>query len=109
VTYAPPVEGRATWSLVLGVGSVVLLCGCPPGSLITGLAGLVLAVGSRRSIARSQGALNGDGVAFAGVITSVIGGGTGALAILVFAGYVLLYGWGIMNAVLNQPSPTPVP
>ncbi|MCC5952007.1 MAG: DUF4190 domain-containing protein [Acidimicrobiia bacterium] len=63
---APRTNTNAVWSLVLGIVSIVM---CP----LTGLVGIPLGVSARRKIRESNGQETGDGLALAGIITSVVG------------------------------------
>jgi hypothetical protein len=92
---------------VLGVASLVALCGCPIVSVVTGIVALVLGIGSRRAIAESQGTLTGEGVALGGLITGAIGGGLGLLATVAAIVYVILVAAGISSGAIPFPSPTP--
>ena len=66
-----PTDGRATTSLVLGIVSLVSSM-CYMG-FIFGIPAVILGVLSRREIARSSGALGGQGVALGGIITGAFG------------------------------------
>jgi len=57
------------WGMILGIVSIVF---CYLGVLI-GPAGIVLSVMGRKEIKRSNGAETGDGMAVAGLITSIVG------------------------------------
>ena len=70
--YAQPVtSGRATTILVLGIASLVLMCGYGIG-VIPGIIALVLAPGARREIKASGGRLTGESQINAGVVCSWI-------------------------------------
>src|SRR5262245_6544726 len=86
--YPAPNEGRATISLVLGIISLVALCLCQPVSLVCGAIAFFLGMGSRQRIQQSQGALGGDGMALAGLITGAIGGGLGAVFTVLLIVYI---------------------
>jgi hypothetical protein len=64
---APPTNGKATTSLVLGICGVLL---CP---LILSIPALVLGYQARREIDASQGASGGRGQAVAGIVLGWIG------------------------------------
>jgi len=67
---APPKNNaKAMWGMILGIVSIVF---CYLGVLI-GPAGIVLSVMGRKEIKRSNGAETGDGMAVAGLITSIVG------------------------------------
>lgn len=65
-TAPPQTSGSAVASLVLGILSLVM---CP----ITAIPGLVLGISARRRIRDSAGRETGDGLAVAGVVTSILG------------------------------------
>ena len=69
--YAPPprTNQKAMWGMILGIVSIVF---CYVGLLI-GPAGIILSVLGRKDIKRSNGAQTGDGMAIAGLITSIVG------------------------------------
>src|SRR5215216_1576465 len=63
---APPTNGKATTSLVLGICGIVL---CP---LVLSIPALVLGYQSRREIDRSNGATGGRGMAVAGLVLGLL-------------------------------------
>jgi hypothetical protein len=67
----PRTSGRAIAVLVLGIVSLVLLCGYGVG-IITAIVGLALAPGAKREIRESQGAVTGESFVRAGVVCSWI-------------------------------------
>ncbi|KRC63481.1 hypothetical protein ASE12_01115 [Aeromicrobium sp. Root236] len=69
--YAPPprTNQKAMWGMIVGIVSIVF---CYVGVLI-GPAGIILSVMGRKDIKRSNGAETGDGMAIAGLITSIAG------------------------------------
>ncbi len=78
-------NGMAVTSLVLGLLSLVV---CAPA----GIAGLITGTVARRRIAESAGAEKGEGMALAGVITSVVGVVLWGLGLLLIAAVVFLGG-----------------
>ena len=78
---APPTNGKATTSLVLGICGVLL---CP---LVLSIPALVLAYQARREIDTSNGASGGRGMAVAGIVLGWVGlvFGLLILAFFVFA------------------------
>lgn len=98
--YTPPVtnDGKAVASLVLGILSMV----CCMGAL-TGIPAIILGALSKRDISRSGGALGGEGLAIAGMIT-------GGLSTLGTIAYAIFYIALIGTAVATSPSyPTYAP
>ena len=71
-TPAPPNEGLAVASMVVGIVSIVLSCGYGIGLLGSPVA-LVMGRVSMKRIDRSQGQLGGRGMAQAGFILGIIG------------------------------------
>lgn len=67
----PGNEQLAVVSLVLGVVSVPLACCCYIG-LLTGIAAAVTGFMARKKIDESQGMLEGDGMALAGIVLGII-------------------------------------
>jgi drug/metabolite transporter (DMT)-like permease len=64
---APPTNGKATTSLVLGICGILL---CP---LVLSIPALVIGYKARREIDRSSGATGGRGLAVAGIVLGWIG------------------------------------
>ncbi len=62
-----PTSERATWAVILGVGSI-FCCG-----LFTGIPAIVLGISARRQVRESGGRLEGDGLAVAGIVTGIVG------------------------------------
>lgn len=79
-----PTDTKATVSLVLGIISVVSLF-CYGIGFFFGVPAFILGLMSRRSIARSEGALGGGGMALAGAVT----GGIGAALSLLYVGAIV--------------------
>jgi hypothetical protein len=67
---AAPANPKATWSLVLGIVSVVL-CLCPITGIAGGIAAIVLAGQAKRASAASG--QEGAGMATAGLVLGIIG------------------------------------
>jgi hypothetical protein len=82
-------SGKATAVMVLGIVSVVLMCGYGIG-LIPAIVALVLAPGARREIEASGGRLQGEGQIKAGVICSWVAVGVVALGVLAIVAIVLI-------------------
>src|SRR5262249_18548843 len=64
---APPTDGKATASLVLGILSLVGM------NLLAGIPAIILGHMSRSSIRKSMGRVKGDGMALAGLIMGYAG------------------------------------
>lgn len=97
---APVQSGKAIAALVLGLLS--LMC-C--GGLLTGAPAIVLGLMAHRDIQRSEGAIDGSGLAITGVITGAIGTfGSIAYLVLNLAGV-----WAISRAVPTAPTWAPSP
>ncbi|MFL6089008.1 MAG: alpha/beta fold hydrolase [Aeromicrobium sp.] len=92
---APPISGKAIWSLVLGIASVVLVFGC---GLLTGIPAVVLGFSAKRDVALSGGAERGRGIAIAGIVTGVVG-------MLVSALFLLAVGAGIWSSHDDSAAP----
>jgi len=69
-TGLPATNGKATASLAVGIGSLVLSWCCGLG--IAGIVAIVLGVKARGEIRDSHGAQEGDGFALGGIITGAI-------------------------------------
>lgn len=80
INQSAPYNQKAVWSLVLGILSIIC-CG-----IFTGIPGWILAVIAKKEI-RSTGE-QGDGMATAGLITSIVGVG---LMILAIVAYVIIF------------------
>ena len=65
----PKTSGKATTSLALGVGSLVLFC----VGFLLGIPAIIVGMRARKEIRNSQGRLSGDGLALGGIITGVLG------------------------------------
>lgn len=90
--YAPGGQGAgglAIAALVVGIGSIVMLCIFFPLSIPTGIAGIVLGVLARKQV--KAGTAGGAGMALAGLICGVVGL---ALGVLFVAGIAALLGFG---------------
>jgi hypothetical protein len=95
--FAPPPQndGKAIASLVLGILSLV---GC--FGALAGIPAVILGLLAKRDIARSQGAIGGDGLALGGIIT-------GALSTILSIGLFIFYIVVIATAVASAPTYTP--
>jgi hypothetical protein len=80
--YSSPTDTGAIVSLVMGIVSIVMLCACALVSPVLGGGALIVGLLARQRIARSQGALAGQGISMAGIVTGVAGGGLGVLLIV---------------------------
>ena len=85
----PPNEGLAVGSLVVGIASLVLACGYGIG-LVGSPVALVLGRVSMKRIDQSQGQLGGRGLAQAGFILGIIGTVLLVLAIAVVVVIVII-------------------
>lgn len=100
--HAPAQSGKAVAALVLGICSI-MCC----GGILLGLPAVILGFMGRKDIQKSDGAMDGNGLAVAGIVTGGIGT-FGSIAYGVF--YVVLF----MTASSATPSspyypPTPYP
>src|ERR1700692_3979535 len=95
--FAPPPQndGKAIASLVLGILSLV---GC--FGALAGIPAVILGFLSKRDIAKSAGALGGEGLALGGIIT-------GALSTILSIGLFIFYVAIIGAAVASTPTYTP--
>jgi len=96
----PSQSAKAIVSLVLGLLSVVC-CGGP----LTGIPAIVLGLLARRDIMRSDGRVDGNGVAITGVIT-------GAFGTFVVVAYIVLNVmgvWAISKSIPTAPTWAPTP
>jgi hypothetical protein len=64
----PAQSGKAVASLVLGICSIMCCAG-----ILTGLPAIVLGFMGRKDVLKSEGALDGSGLAVAGIVTGMIG------------------------------------
>ena len=89
--YAPvaPTSGMAIVSLVLGIMSVPSSCSYGIG-LVLAVPAIITGNMARREVARSQGTIQGDGLALAGVVLGWVGAGIAALWILMIGGFISL-------------------
>ncbi len=87
--YAPRTSVAAIASLILGILGLIQVL-----PLIGSIAGLILGYAAKNEIARSNGAISGEGLAKAGIILGWIGVGLAVivmcLVVLVFAGLLTL-------------------
>lgn len=90
-------DGKAVASLVLGIMSMACCTG-----ILTAIPAIILGVLARRDIMRSQGALGGEGMAIAGIVT-------GGIATLGTIAYFIFYVAIIGAAVATTPSSPPPP
>jgi len=99
--FAPPPQndGKAIASLVLGILSLV---GC--FGALAGIPAVILGFLAKRDIARSQGAIGGDGLALGGIIT---GGLSTVLSIGLFIFYVAVIGAAVASTPTYTPTYTP--
>jgi hypothetical protein len=81
-------SGLAVAILVLGIVSVLMMCGYGIG-LVPAVVALCLAPGARREIAASGGAVTGEGMVRAGVICSWVAVGV-SLALIAFVVLVVV-------------------
>lgn len=96
----PAQSGKAIASLVLGLLSIVCC-----GGLLTGIPAIVFGLIGRRDIMRSEGALDGTGVAVTGVVTGAIGTFCSvAYIILNVAGI-----WAVSKSIPTAPTWAPPP
>jgi pimeloyl-ACP methyl ester carboxylesterase len=92
----PPTNAKATWALVLGIGSLVLAFCC--GFLI-GIPAVALGYSAKRDVALSGGAERGRGLAIGGIVTGIIGTVVSAL----FAGLMGLGMWSDHESASPPP------
>ncbi|CAN5408948.1 hypothetical protein BH09MYX1_BH09MYX1_63600 [soil metagenome] len=90
-------DTKAVISLVLGILSIVCCFG-----ILTGIPAIILGVLARRDIARSQGALGGEGMAIGGIVT-------GGIAVVGSLLYFIFYVGIIGTAIATSPVPAPPP
>jgi pimeloyl-ACP methyl ester carboxylesterase len=74
-------NGKATWSLILGIISIVVFC----AGFLAGIPAILLGFAAKRDVALSGGAEGGRGLAIAGIVTGLIGTVVSAL-FLTFVG-----------------------
>jgi hypothetical protein len=96
-TQARQTCGLAIASLVLGIVSLPLTCGCCGTGIVAAILAIVFGHIARGQIRRSEGRLNGKGMAVAGL---VIGYASVAIQILVT---ILLVIWTIFAACMRHP------
>jgi Domain of unknown function (DUF4190) len=89
--YAPPTSSDALGALVCGI----LSWGCFP----LGFLAIWLGARARRTIRESQGQTGGDQAALAGMI---LGGIFVGLHVLIFFGYLALFGFGIAFGAFHK-------
>ena len=77
---AAKTNGKATGSLITGIASLVLSWCCGLG--LAGIVAIVLGVKARNEIRASGGTQDGDGMAVAGIITGAIAAVIGLLALI---------------------------
>ncbi len=99
--YPTSTDGKATISLILGIMSIVCCTG-----ILTGIPAIILGALSRRDIAKSQGALGGEGMAIGGIVT---GGIAVVGSILYFLFYVGMIGAVAATAPATPPPPPYIP
>ncbi len=101
--YGPPVanDGKAIASLVLGILSVVCCFGA-----LAGIPAIILGALSKRDIARSGGAIGGEGLAITGIVTGVLST-LGTIAYIVF--YVAVIGAAVASAPTSYTPPPYTP
>lgn len=92
----PPTNPKATWALILGIGSLVLAFCC--GFLI-GIPAIVLGYSAKRDVALSGGAERGRGLAIGGIITGIVGTVVSAL----FAGLMGVGMWSDHESASPPP------
>lgn len=91
----PPVSQKAVWSMVLGIVGLALLlvcCGLFGLTIIPGVIAIILSRMAKDEIARSGGALTGQGQATAGFVTGIITVALSVAAIIFFVGLFVLDG-----------------
>ena len=81
-TGAVVTSGKAVAALVLGICSLVMLCGCLPLSPILGGIGLIYGLIARGDIKRGAVSSASSGLNVAGLVTSIIGIVGGGLVML---------------------------
>jgi hypothetical protein len=97
--YAPPItnDGKAIASLVLGILSLVCCFGA-----LAGIPAIILGALSKRDIARSGGAIGGEGLAITGIVTGVLST-LGTIAYIIF--YVAVIGAAVATTPTYSPPP----
>ena len=90
----PTTNGKATASLITGIGTLVLSLCCGLG--IAGIVAIVLGVKARTEIRNSGGAQGGDGMALGGIITGAVAVLLGVLS-LAFIIYAIASGGADYN------------
>jgi hypothetical protein len=99
----PQQSGKAVASLVLGIVSV-MCCAGP----ITGIPAIIFGLLGRRDIARSEGQMDGSGLAVAGIVTGMIGT-FGFLVYVVVYASIFLMATSTMAGPTYHPPPTATP
>jgi len=99
VVLPPPrqTSGLAVASLILSIVSLPLTCGCCGTGLVAAVLAIVFGHVAISQIRRSEGRLNGKGLAVAGL---VVGYASVAIQILVT---ILLVIWTIFSACMGHP------
>ena len=87
----PPTSGKAIASLVLGIVGLFALCAYGLG-LVAAILAVVFGFLARADIRRAQGALGGDGLAKAGLVTGFVGIGLAVLGLLLVIGLLVSRG-----------------
>lgn len=80
-----PKNDLAVWSLVLGIAGIVLSCG-----LITGIPAIIVGNLARQAV--RKGEANNDGMAVAGVILGWVSVALGAIAVVLFVIWLVVFG-----------------
>ena len=101
--YGPPAanDGKAIASLVLGILSLVCCFGA-----LAGIPAIILGALSKRDIARSGGAIGGEGMAITGIVTGVLST-LGTIAYIIF--YVAVIGAAVATAPTSYSPPPYTP
>ena len=100
----PQQSNAALWSMLLGVGSLllflVLLCTIflPPLSVVLGIPAVIVGRNAQRAIRASNGTLSGEGMARAGVIMGWINIGLSVLALLGIIAFFALAIFGVSTS-----------
>lgn len=99
---SPPVEGRATAALVVGiVAAAGIFCNGVP-AVILGPVAIFLGLTAHHRIRASQGTLGGAGMAMAGWILGIAATTIGIFLVVLFLGVMAFTFWAVSQA-------TPVP
>lgn len=104
-TSSPRTNGKAIWSLILGIASIVVFC----VGFLVGVPAIILGFSAKRDVALSGGAEDGRGLAVAGIVTGIIG-------TIISALFLALMGIGFVadshdtkSAPWKPPTPMPSP